>query len=60
MSILRLFITILDKQAFIEREARTANMGIYASVAGRYKLGGRISRHQYFSISRSAANTTPA
>ena len=27
----------------------TGNMGIYASVAGRYKLGGRISRHQYFS-----------
>ncbi len=23
-------------------------MGIYASVAGRYKLGGRISRHLVF------------
>ena len=26
----------------------THNMGIYASVAGRYKLGGRILRYQYF------------
>jgi hypothetical protein len=35
-------------------------MGIYASVAGRYKLGGGILRHPHFSISRSAANPTPS
>ena len=28
-------------------EGRTHNKGIYASVAGRYILGGRISRRQY-------------
>lgn len=36
------------KAAGLMSPARTPNMGIYATVAGRYKLGGRISRRQYF------------
>ena len=35
-------------------------MGIYASVAGRYKLGGQIYGISIFPIIGSAANPTPA
>ena len=55
-------LRIADKILDASSEERKAayNMGIYASVAGRYELGGRISRHLIFSINRSAANATPA
>jgi hypothetical protein len=34
-------------------------MGIYASVAGRYKLGGQISRHQYFFNQQECCQSHP-
>jgi hypothetical protein len=51
-----------DSHTGISRQKTTpaTNKGIYASLAGHYKLSGRMSRRLYISINSSAASPTPA